>query len=68
MDAITFYRIIFVGNEPYKNRSEILNNRMKRKINVIVYGDDHSKKLMLDDLVESMIYYVRKFMSGVFKI
>ena len=71
MNAKTFYHTIFIGNEPYKNRSEILNNRMKRqmaKSYVKLDEDDYWNFLMIRDLLEPIKYYVRKFISVVFKI
>jgi len=66
MDAKTFYRMIFVGNEPYKNH-------MKRRANQLLDKPDEDNYwniLMLIDLNESMKYYVRKTISisGMFKI
>ena len=71
MDAKILYRIIFVGNEPYKNRRKRLNSRMKRQVHqgaVRINEDDYWNMLMLNDLSEFMPYYVRKSISGVFKI
>jgi len=71
MDAKTFYRTIFVGNEPYKNHRKELNDlkrEIHQKLGSKLQEDDYWNILMLDDLVESMKYYVRKFMSGMFKI
>ena len=70
MDAKTFYRIIFVGNEPYKNRRKMLNNvkRETHRIGAELQEDDGLNLIMLKDLAESMSHYVRKSISGVFKI
>ena len=68
MDAKTFYRIIFVGNKPYKDRRKELNNRMKRQVYAGIKKDDYWDSFMLNDLYKSMQYYVRKFILGVFKI
>ena len=70
MNARTFYRIIFVGNEPYKNRRKELND-LKRQLHqsgVELQEDDYWNMLLLKDLHESMWHYVRKSISGVFKI
>ena len=70
MDAKTLYRIIFVGNEPYKNRRKIINNRMKRQVHQLgteLQEDDYSNILMVNDLSNS-VGYVRKSISRVFKI
>ena len=63
MDAITFYRIIFVGNEPYKNDMDRRVNQLDAELQ-----DEYWSILMLNDLFESIKYYVRKFILGVFKI
>ena len=70
MNARTFYRIIFVGNEPYKNRRKELNY-LKREVHQAgaeLQEEDYWNILMVDDLYRSMWYYVRKSISGVFKI
>ena len=70
MNARTFYRIIFVGNEPYKNRRKELNN-LKHQVHQLgaeLQEDDYWNMVMLDDLFESVQYYVRKSISGVLKI
>ena len=66
MNAKTFYRIIFVGNEPYRNSSEILNNakRQLHQSGIELQGDDYWNILMTTDLYKSMMDYVRKFISG----
>ena len=68
MDAKTFYRVIFVGNEPYKNRGKRLNSRMKRKVYIAADEDDYWNSFMINDLSKSMQYYVRKSISGVLKL
>ena len=70
MDAKTFYRIIFVGNEPYKNRRRELNNlkRWVHQLGAELQEDDGLNLIMLKDLAESMSHYVRKSILGVFKI
>ena len=70
MDAKTFYRIIFVGNEPYKNHRRELNElkRQARQFSIELQKDDAWNMLMIEDLHESMWYYVRKFITGVFRI
>ena len=68
MNARTFYRIIFVGNEPYTNRKKELND-LKRGVHQLgaeLQEDDYLNMLMFNDLVVSMGYYVRKPISGVF--
>jgi len=71
MNAGTFYRIIFVGNEPYKNNRRELNN-LKRKVHhagtELQEDDYYWNILMLKDLLNSMYHYVRKSILGVFKI
>ena len=70
MNAITFYRIIFVGNEPYRNHRKILND-LKRSVHQLgaeLQEDDYWNILMLKDFYISTQYYVRKSISGVFKI
>ena len=69
MDAKTFYRLIFVGNEPYKNRGRELN-KLKRQVHGLgaeLQENDYLNIAMLDDLFKSMKYYVRKFITGVFR-
>ena len=71
MDAKTFYRIIFVGNEPYKNRRKELNDLKRdlhQQLGVELQEDDYLNIAMSKDLVDSMDFYVRKSISGVFKI
>ena len=69
MNARTFYHIIFVGNEPYKNRREELNDLKCRAYQhgEKLQDDDGWNMLMIKDLLESMDYYVRKSISGMFK-
>ena len=70
MNAKTFYRIIFVGNEPYKNHRKMLN-KVKydmHQSDIELQEDDYRNIVMLDDLYMSVWYYVRKFISGVFKM
>ena len=70
MDARTFYRIIFVGNEPYKNHRNELNS-LKHEMHQLgakLQEDHYWNMLMLEDLFKSIGYYVRKFISGVFRI
>ena len=69
MDAKTFYRLIFVGNEPYKNRREELNDlkRWAYQHGQKLQDDDGWNILMLEDLLKPMKYYVRKSISGMFK-
>ena len=70
MDARTFYRIIFVGNEPYKNRREELNDLKRWAYQNFgkLQDDDGWNILMAYDLYRSMKDYVRKSISGVFRI
>ena len=70
IDAKTLYRIIFVGNEPYKNRRKELNDlkREVHKIGAELQEGDYWNVLMVTDLSESMYYYVRKSILEVFKI
>ena len=70
MDTITFYHIIFVGNEPYKNHRRELNElkRIMHQLGQELQEDDYWNILMIKDLLESMDYYVRKSISGVFRI
>ena len=70
MDAKNLYRIIFVGNEPYKNHRKELNN-LKRWIHQLhgeLQENDYWNILMVNDLFRSMAEYVKKIISGVFKI
>ena len=70
MDAKILYHIVFVGNEPYKNDIKRLND-LKRQFHqsgAELQENDCWNMLMLDDLVQSRNYYVRNFISGVFKI
>ena len=65
--ARTFYHIIFVGNEPYKNHIKRLNS-LKRQFGAELQEDDYWNIVMFDDLFRSMKYYVRKWISEVFKL
>ena len=66
MNARTFYRIIFVGNEPYKNRRKELNylKRQARQFGAELQEDDYWNMLMLKDLLKSIVHYVRKSIPG----
>ena len=70
MNAKILYRIVFVGNEPYKNHRRELNNlkRLVRGFGAELQEDDYWNLMLLSDLYKSTKYYVRKFISGVFKI
>ena len=70
MDAKTFYRSIFVGNESYKSRREELDyvKRQVHKLGGKLQEDDYLNILMSMDLAQYMLYYVRKFISGAFQI
>ena len=70
MNAKNLYRIIFIGNEPYRNHRKELNNlkHQAHQFGAELQEDDYWNILMLDHLVEPMQNYVRKSISGVFKI
>ena len=71
MDAKDLYHVIFVGNEPYKNRGRRLNNLKRQwydQFGVELQEDDGWNMLMVEDLYESTFDYVRKSISRVFQI
>ena len=70
MNARTFYRIIFVGSESYKNHRKELNDlkRWAYQNRGKLQEDDAWNMLMIKDLLESMDYYVRKSITVVFRI
>ena len=71
INARTLYRIIFVGNEPYKNDIKGLNSLKRethQELGTELQEDDYLNIAMSKDLVDSMDFYVRKSISGVFKI